>query len=340
MHKIKVGLIGCGRQATKHIGSLKKVPGVEMVLADIQAGVAKNLAEKESLPWVSHPDDIFLDNGIQAVVICTPTHSHASLIKMGIESVKAIFCEKPLTDSLDEAKELNEIIKQSEQIFTVGYIYRFSPIFEEGFRLFRARKVDGESLVMGRPLCGFFRLGGRGEHQLWKHFKKSGGGALNEMLVHMIDLANWYFGPLKQVEVVTCGLRYPQRHIKGKRVDVDAEDLIMIKCIGVGRVEIVCQADLITPSFCQYVEIQSENGSFMGSIQEDMPSYIFLKESRGGYSAGRTAFRFGHLNLFDTQMMDFVQLVLERKKPDRNTIDESLQLMELHEKITRQIRHS
>lgn len=337
MNKIKVGLIGCGKQAIKHISSLKKVPGVKMVLSDTQVNLAQNLAEKEKLSWVSHPDEIFSDGGIEAVIISTPTHTHISLIKRAVDSEKAIFCEKPLTDSIEKARVLKKMITHSGQIFMVGYIYRFSPVFIEGFRLFREKQVNGESLVMGRPLYAFFRLGGIGGHQIWKHKKKSGGGAINEMLVHMIDLANWYFGPIRNVEVVSCSLRCPKRYIQGELVDVDAEDFVLIKCIGNCGIEIICQADLITPSFCQYVEIQSENGSFMGSIQDDLPSHVFLKESRGGYSTGKTLLQYGHINLFDTQMMDFVQLVLQGRKPNRNTVNESLQLMEIHKEITKQL---
>ena len=50
-------------------------------------------------------------------------------------------------------------------------------------------------------------------------------------------------------------------------VTVDAEDYVMIRCFGANGIEIFCQADLITPVFCQYVEIQGENRTFMGSIQ-------------------------------------------------------------------------
>jgi len=337
MNKIKIGFLGCGKQAEKHIASLKKIPNIELVLGDIDASLAKELADKNKVSWVGNPENIFADNDIVAVVICTPTQTHASLIKSALEAKKDILCEKPLCDAMEEALAIQKLEKKSEKIVTVGYVYRYVPIFEEGHKIIHQQQVNGESLVLGKPLSAFFRLGGRGGHQLWKHQKASGGGAINEMLVHMIDLANWYFGPLTDVEIISCDLRYPERQFNGESVVVDAEDHIWIRCLGRNDVEIFCQADLITPAFSQYVEIQGENGSFMGSIQSDMPSFVFLKESRGGYNAGKTELRFGRRNVFDVQMISFIQAVLRREKPDRNTTGDSLMLMNILDEIRKQV---
>jgi myo-inositol 2-dehydrogenase/D-chiro-inositol 1-dehydrogenase len=337
VNSIKIGLIGCGKQASKHITSLKAIPGTELVLCDNNSELARTLSEKERVEWVDNPDQIFGDMTIKAVVICTPTQTHVQLIKRSIEAEKDVFCEKPLSESAEEAKKLGGISARSSRMVMIGYIYRFVPIFEEGFHIFRGRRIDGENLTMGRPLSAFFRLGGRGGHQLWKHRKTNGGGAINEMLVHMIDLANWYFGPIREVEVISCDLRCPERTIQGETVRVDAEDYILVRCFGPDGIEIICQADLITPAFSQYAEIQAENGTFMGSIQSDLPSYIFLKESRGGYDAGKTELRFGQRNLFDIQMMAFIQWVLQKELQDRNTIEDSLQLLEVIEKIREQV---
>jgi len=337
MTKIKIGFLGCGKQAGKHIASLKKIPNVELVLGDTNKTLAKELAEKHVVSWVDHPEKIFEDKDIIAVIICTPTQTHASLIKSALEHKKDILCEKPLCDSIDEATALKELVKQSEQIVMVGYIYRFVPVFEEGYKIIHQQQFNGESVVLGKPLSAFFRLGGRGGHQVWKHKKASGGGAINEMLVHMVDLANWYFGPLKKIEVISCDLRYPERHINGEKVRVDAEDHIWLRCFGRNDIEIFCQADLITPAFSQFVEIQAENGSFLGSIQSDIPSFVYLKESRGGYNAGKTELRYGQRNVFDIQMMTFVQAVLRRGSPDRNTIDDSLMLMRVLGEIRKQV---
>ncbi len=336
MKSSRIGIIGCGKQAAKHISSLKKMPGLDLVLTDINTDTAKDLASKSGASWLSHPDEIFEDNNIQAIIISTPTQSHVSLIKKAIESKKDVFCEKPLSESIEETKGLKDLISNSNRIVLIGYVYRYVPIFEEGYKIFKEQQKNGNSLIMGKPFSAFFRLGGRGGHRLWKHQKATGGGAINEMLVHMIDLANWYFGPLQDIEVISCDLRYPERIIQGEKVCVDAEDYILVKCIGKNGVEIFCQGDLITPAFSQYVEIQSENGTFMGSIQDDITSYVFLKEDRGGFNVGKTVLQYGRRNVLDLQMMYFILSVLKNDFPDRNTIEDSLELMSIMDEIKKQ----
>ena len=75
----------------------------------------------------------------------------------------------------------------------------------------------------------------------------------------------------------------------------------------------------------------------MGSIQADMPSFVFLKESRGGYNVGKTELRYGRRNVFDIQMMTFIQAVLRRELPDRNRIDDSIMLMRVLGEIRKQV---
>ena len=74
----------------------------------------------------------------------------------------------------------------------------------------------------------------------------------------------------------------------------------------------------------------------MGSIQPDMPSYIFLKESRGGYSVGNTVLNYGYRNVWDIQMLSFVQAVLSRSL-DRNTLKDSIELHRVMKEIKRQV---
>jgi len=323
---MKIGIIGCGKQAEKHISCLKKLRGVEAVLSDIEPGFAQKLADKTKTSWVRHPDNIMEDSSIQAVVICTPTQTHVPLIETAVKTGKDVLCEKPLCENVDEIVRLQDRVAGSSRIVLVGYVYRYVPVFEEGYRIFREQAVNGDSLVMGKPLSAFLRLGGRGGHKLWKHQKSTGGGAINEMLVHMVDLANWYFGPLREIEVISYDLRSPERIIDGEKVSVDAEDYVLLRCVGNDGIEILCQADLITPAFIQYVEVQTEKGTFMGSIQADMPSYVFLKEDGGGFSAGKTDLNYGRRNVLDIQMLNFVHCILNRETPDRNTIADSLQL--------------
>ena len=328
MNKVKIGIVGCGKQAPKHLSGLRKIPGVELILADIDTDFAAELGRKEGLAWADDIEDIFGDKDITAVDICTPTQSHVDLIRRAVESGKDFFCEKPLCEKMEEARALHDLLASSQRFGMVGYIYRFSPVFELGYSLFEDVPLVGESMVLGKIVSAFFRLGGRGSHQVWKHRKANGGGAINEMLVHMIDLALWYFGPVQEAEVLACDLLRPKRVIQGKEEEADAEDYVLIRLKTKSGVEVLCQADLVTPAFTQFVEVQGENGTFMGSIQQDMPSFIYCQEDAAGYPKGKTMLSFGKVNLFDAQMAEFVRGLRLKRKPSRCTLDDSLAILE------------
>ena len=190
---------------------------------------------------------------------------------------------KPLTDNLDEANEVTHMLEKSNRIGMVGYIYRFSPIFEHGHSLLTGGVKDDESVVLGKITTALFRLGGRGSHQLWKHRCKHGGGAINEMLVHMVDLAIWYFGPVGEVRVLAHDLLRPQREIQGVIHDVDAEDYVIVRLTMENGVDVLCLADMVTPAFTQFIEVQGERGTFFGSIQPQMPSFLYLEQDSLGF---------------------------------------------------------
>jgi predicted dehydrogenase len=337
MDVIKIGLVGCGKQAPKHISGLRKIPGVEIVLADIKKEIALNLAQKEGLEIKNHPDEIFNDRTINAVDICTPTSTHETLINSAIESGKDFFCEKPLCDNGKAANEILLAAEKHRRIGMVGYIYRFAPVFEKAVEILRQVDKFGSCQQLGEIVTANLRIGGRGSHQLWKHRKDSAGGAINEMLVHMLDLAIWFFGPVDDLEVLSSELLRPKRSIQGREENVDAEDFVLLKMVMKSGVMVVCQADLLTPAFTQFVEIQGASGSFMGSIQPDMPSFIFSEDGGNGLSKGKTNFEFGPKNLFDAQMADFVTAVRSQKQPTRCTINDSVLLLETLDLIKERI---
>jgi myo-inositol 2-dehydrogenase / D-chiro-inositol 1-dehydrogenase len=285
------------------------------------------------LTWVDNVAGIFSDPEIKGVDICTPTYTHADLIAQAVASGKDFFCEKPLCDNLAEARAIQELVNGSDCIAMVGYIYRFAPVFELAHNIFQDVPFSGESMVLGKVVSAYLRLGGRGGNQLWKHRKETGGGAINEMLVHMVDLALWLFGPVREAQMLTCDLLRPVRTIKGENETVDAEDHVMVLLKMENGVEAYCQADLITPAFTQFVEVQGESGTFMGSIQAEMPSFIYCSREAAGYPTGRTAFNFGYHNMFEAQMAEFVRSVKFRRQPRRCTIADSVLLLETLEKL-------
>lgn len=329
----QVAVIGCGKQAPKHISGLRSIPGVRITLADACPQFARALAEQEGLSWADRVEDVFSDPNVHAVDICTPTPTHLELVKAAISSGKDFFCEKPLCESSEEARRIAADTRQSKLVGMIGYVYRFAPVFETGKQLFHDVPEKGASSVLGPIRIANFRIGGRGSHQLWKHLRATGGGASNEMLVHMLDLALWYFGAVRSVQLSTKKLLRPRREIQGRLEEVDAEDYILAELQMKSGVTVVCQADLLTPAFTQFVEVQGDNGTFMGSIDPAMPSFVFCNCEAGGWKQGRTDLHSGQVNLFEVQMSAFIHAIRTRTAPELSTVDDSVQLLETMEML-------
>jgi predicted dehydrogenase len=329
----RIGLIGCGKQAPKHIGGLRGSPGVEIVLADKDPALAEALARRERLAWVGSADELFADADLNAVDLCTPTQFHAPLIRQALAAGKDFFCEKPLCESAAEARALRDLAAASGRIGMVGYVYRYASVFEQVRTVLAGAAATGASPVLGKLTAALIRIGGRGSASLWKHRRDGSGGAINEMLVHMLDLAIWYFGPIRRIDVLMRELYRPRRIINGVMEDADAEDFVLVRCATKSGVPVVIQADLVTPAFTQLLEVQGENGSLMASIQPEMPQYVFAIDAAGGYGAGRTHLSTGPENMFAAEMTDFVQAVRLRKQPERCSLDDSVLVLEAIEML-------
>lgn len=328
---MKIGLIGCGRQAAKHVAGLKKCPGVEIVLADKDPALAKTLGEREGLRWVETAEQVLGDASVGAVDLCVPTPFHAPLIRRAVERGKDFFCEKPLCESAGEADEINRLARQAGRVGMVGYVYRHAPVFQQVRRILDGAAESGRSPVIGQISLALMRIGGRGSAAVWKHRKADGGGAVNEMLVHMLDLAIWYFGPVERTELLAEDLLRPSRTVAGQTIEADAEDFVLARFWTKVGFPVVIQGDLVTPSFTQSLEVQGDNGTLMASIQPEMPQFVFAIRDSGGYQAGRTDLPCDNVNFFDAQMAAFVAALRDRQP--QSTLSDSVHVMHALEAV-------
>lgn len=302
---------------------------MEIVVCDIDEKRARALGSGLGVKWTTNVDEMLSDADVVAVNIATPTLTHIDLAMRAVEAGKSFFCEKPLCRSLKDARALANAVAARGLVGMVGYVYRFSPVFESPIALLTPDAAG--VLPLGRPVTATLRIGGRGDHELWKHMRESSGGAISEMMVHMLDLALWYFGQVHTARLVANRLLRPLRTIDGRQSQVDAEDFVIALLEMDGGVPVMVEADMVTPSFNQYVEIQFEQGSFMGSIQGDFPSYVFALRDGAGYRAGRTLLNLGTVNLFEQQMAAFCDHLRNGTALSRNSINDSVKVLEVLE---------
>jgi predicted dehydrogenase len=321
---VNVGVVGCGRIAERHIDGYKRLDGVSVTVADIQPGLAESFAAQHRVDWRRSPDELFEDRSIDAIDVCVPTPFHAGLVIRALGADKHVFCEKPLCETLAEGREIEAAQRRTNRVVMVGYLYRFHPAYQ------LAKDVLDEG-VIGRPHLGVFRLGGRGNTRPWKHQAENGGGAILEMMVHSIDLVQWLIGPITEIRPLASKRLLETRHISGEEVAVTAEDYVLCE-LRAGGAEVICQADLATPSYMNYTDIQADNGSLFASILHFLPTIVYCREPRGVYNLGNNFFQFQQVNLFELELAHFIDS-LKDPSASRNSVKESLAVLQMIEEI-------
>jgi predicted dehydrogenase len=125
---LKVGIIGVGHLGKFHLNNWKEIEGVELTgFYDPNDETANEVVEKYQLKRYDSIDALL--NESTAVDIVAPTVFHYELCKAAITRGRHVFVEKPLANTLDEARELVKLAKEANIKFQVGHVERFNPAF-------------------------------------------------------------------------------------------------------------------------------------------------------------------------------------------------------------------
>src|ERR1700681_4900882 len=126
---VRFGLLGAGRIGKLHGGNIAQSPDAELVaLADADPAAAKALAQKTGAA-VRTVAEIIAAKDIDAVVIATPTDTHADLIEKCAAARKAVFCEKPVDLDAQRIVACLEVVEAAGIPLMIGFNRRFDPNF-------------------------------------------------------------------------------------------------------------------------------------------------------------------------------------------------------------------
>ena len=128
---VRVGLVGAGRIGWSHAQTLARtVPGADLVaVADARADAAVALADTLGVRADGDPQALIDDESIEAVVIAASTPAHADLVCAAAGAGKAVFCEKPMGLTLDDADRAIAAADEAGVPLQVGFNRRFSRDF-------------------------------------------------------------------------------------------------------------------------------------------------------------------------------------------------------------------
>lgn len=191
---VRVGLIGAGRMGSFHASLLKDfVKGADLVaISDPNEKNAQKLAQELCVNQVyNKPEDLINNKDIDAVVIAVPARFHAQLAIIAAKAGKAVFCEKPMALTLEDADKVIDAAKKANTVLQVGFNRRFAPGFLAAHQEIISGKIGTPQLI--RSLTRDPKLGDPTPIPQWTIYY--------ETLIHDFDTILYFNPNAKPIEV-------------------------------------------------------------------------------------------------------------------------------------------
>lgn len=250
MKKLKLGVIGTGRIGKVHIATLVQSVGQAEVVAvaDIDLKSAKETTAKFGITSVfSNYMDVINNPDVEAIVICSPTDTHAKYIIDAARAGKHIFCEKPVDLSLEVIKGALDEVKKAGVKLMVGFNRRFDPNFSKIKELVTAGKT-------GQP--HILKITSRDPAPPPAKYSAVSGGMFMDMTIHDFDMARYITGS-EVTEVYTKAAVLVDQEI-GKAGDVDTA--IITLTFANGAIGVIDNSRKAVYGYDQRVEIFGSKG--------------------------------------------------------------------------------
>lgn len=218
MDKIKVAVAGLGRIGKIHLKNLcRNFPELEVVGVMDIFDESEAIADEFNVPvFTKDYDKLLAIPGLDAVVICSPTDTHADYVVKAAKAGKQIFCEKPLDLSLERVKEVLEIINRCDVRLMLGFNRRFDPEFKKIRQLVLSDAIGDPQII---------KITSRDPEPPPIEYIKVSGGMFLDMTIHDFDMARYISG--KQVKEVFANGAVMIDPAIGEAGDIDTAVIIL-----------------------------------------------------------------------------------------------------------------
>ncbi|MFD1985665.1 Gfo/Idh/MocA family protein [Mesorhizobium newzealandense] len=126
--KPRIAVLGCGYWGSNHIRTLKALGALHAV-SDVNPARAEGFASEQDCLAIE-PDQLFVRDDIDAIVMALPPQFHADLAVRAVEGGKDVLVEKPIALTVEDAERAVQAAKDNGRVFMVGHVLRFHPAFE------------------------------------------------------------------------------------------------------------------------------------------------------------------------------------------------------------------
>lgn len=286
MNKMKIAVAGLGRIGKIHLDNLcMKFPGLEVAAVMDISKEATKIADEYQIPVVvDNYDDLLAVDNLDAVVICSPTDTHAEYVMKAARAGKNIFCEKPLDLSLETVKEVLNVVESSGIKMMLGFNRRFDPEFKKIRALIEANAVGDPQII---------KITSRDPGPPPVSYIKVSGGLFLDMTIHDFDMARFISG--KEVkEVFAAGAVKVDKEI-GEAGDIDTAIITLI--FEDDSMAVIDNSRKAEYGYDQRLEVFGSKGMTMADnkfqtnhrlltskgLSGDLPLYFFLERYQESY---------------------------------------------------------
>jgi myo-inositol 2-dehydrogenase / D-chiro-inositol 1-dehydrogenase len=263
---VRFGLLGAGRIGKVHAKTINDNPSGTLVAVTDAVPAAAESIERQYGCQTRSIEAIESATDIDAVIICTPTDTHADLIERFSRAGKAVFCEKPIDLDIDRVKACLKVVEETKAKLMVGFNRRFDPHFMAARKAIDDGQIgDVEMVTITSRDPGLPPI---------EYIKRSG-GIFRDMTIHDFDMARFLLGEEPMSVNATAAVLVDKS--VGEAGDYDsASVLLQTKS---GRQAMISNSRRAVYGYDQRIEVHGSKG--MVSAENLRPVSIELANSLG-----------------------------------------------------------
>ena len=263
---VRFGLLGAGRIGKVHAKTINDNPSGTLVAVTDAVPAAAESIERQYGCQTRSIEAIESATDIDAVIICTPTDTHADLIERFSRAGKAVFCEKPIDLDIDRVKACLKVVEETNAKLMVGFNRRFDPHFMAVRKAIDDGQIgDVEMVTITSRDPGLPPI---------EYIKRSG-GIFRDMTIHDFDMARFLLGE-EPISVNATAAVLVDKSV-GEAGDYDsASVLLQTKS---GRQAMISNSRRAVYGYDQRIEVHGSKG--MVSAENLRPVSIELANSLG-----------------------------------------------------------
>jgi myo-inositol 2-dehydrogenase/D-chiro-inositol 1-dehydrogenase len=265
---VRFGLLGAGRIGKVHARAVAGNPDAKLVaVADAMAKAAEDIAKRYGCD-VRSIEAIEKAGDIDAVVICTPTDTHADLIERFARAGKAIFCEKPIDLDVKRVEKCLKTVDKTGATLMVGFNRRFDPHF------MAVRKAIDDGAIGKVEMV---TITSRDPGAPPPDYITRSGGIFRDMTIHDFDMARFLLG--EEVATVMASASVLVDKKIGELGDFDSASVILTTASG--RQCVISNSRRATYGYDQRIEVHGSKGMVAAENQRPVPIEV---ANAGGYT--------------------------------------------------------